>query len=74
MGESSLPDHDELIMRLSRDLVDSYDEELEMEVEDRHPLPGEAAARILPRIENIAGNTFASCSAFSPSSSSCRTG
>src|SRR5688500_12724002 len=39
MGES-LPDHDELIMRLSRDLVDSYDEELEMEIEDRHPLPG----------------------------------
>jgi polyphosphate kinase 2 len=44
MGESSLPDHDELIMRLSRDLVDSYDEELEMELEDRHPLPGEAHA------------------------------
>ena len=41
MGKSSLPDHDELILRLSRDLVDSYDEELEMELEDRHPLPGE---------------------------------
>jgi polyphosphate kinase 2 len=31
-------DHDELIRRLSRDIEDSYDEELEMEVEDRHPL------------------------------------
>ena len=40
MSESTLPDHDELIMRLSRDLADSYDEELEMEIEDRHPLPG----------------------------------
>jgi len=33
-------DHDELIRRLSRDLEDSYDEELELEIEDRHPLPG----------------------------------
>ena len=33
-------DHDELILRISRDLADSYDEELEMEIEDRHPLPG----------------------------------
>jgi len=32
-------DQDELLRRISRDLVDSYDEELEMEVEDRHPLP-----------------------------------
>src|SRR5262245_26970187 len=33
-------DHDELIRRIGRDLADSYDEELEMEIEDRHPLPG----------------------------------
>jgi polyphosphate kinase len=33
-------DHDELIRRITRDLADSYDEELEMEIEDRHPLPG----------------------------------
>jgi polyphosphate kinase len=32
-------DHDELIQRITRDLADSYDEELEMEIEDRHPLP-----------------------------------
>jgi polyphosphate kinase 2 len=33
-------DNEELIRRISRDLADSYDEELEMEIEDRHPLPG----------------------------------
>ena len=40
---SALPplDHEEIIRRISRDLADSYDEELEMEVEDHHPLPGE---------------------------------
>jgi polyphosphate kinase 2 (PPK2 family) len=32
-------DEDELIRRLAADLEDSYDEELEMEIEDRHPLP-----------------------------------
>jgi len=39
MSESPL-DHDELVLRISRDLADSYDEELEMEIEDRHPIPG----------------------------------
>ncbi|HZF28032.1 MAG TPA: polyphosphate kinase 2, partial [Gammaproteobacteria bacterium] len=34
-------DHDELIRRLSADLEDSYDEELEMEIEDRRPLPAD---------------------------------
>jgi polyphosphate kinase len=38
MSKSPL-DHDELVLRISRDLADSYDEELEMEIEDRHPLP-----------------------------------
>jgi polyphosphate kinase len=33
---------DELIRRLIADLEDSYDEELEMEIEDRHPLPAGA--------------------------------
>jgi polyphosphate kinase len=32
-------DHEEIIRRISRDLADGYDEELEMEIEDRHPLP-----------------------------------
>jgi len=31
-------EHDELIRRISRDLADGYDEEFEMEIEDRHPL------------------------------------
>ncbi|PWV63129.1 polyphosphate kinase 2 [Plasticicumulans acidivorans] len=35
---SVLPDdHSELLYRIHRDLVDGYDEELEMEIEDRHP-------------------------------------
>ena len=33
-------DHDEIVRRISRDLADGYDEELEMEIEDRHRLPG----------------------------------
>jgi polyphosphate kinase 2 len=39
---SALPplDHDQLIQRIRRDLADSWDEELEMDVEDYHPLPG----------------------------------
>jgi polyphosphate kinase 2 len=36
-------DHEELIRRIGRDLADSYDEELEMEIEDHHPLPGGTA-------------------------------
>jgi polyphosphate kinase len=35
-------DHDEIVKRISRDLQDSYDEELEMEIEDRQPLAGDA--------------------------------
>jgi polyphosphate kinase len=38
MTELSSLDHEEIIRRISRDLADSYDEELEMEIEDRHPL------------------------------------
>jgi polyphosphate kinase 2 len=32
-------DQEELLRRITRDLADSYDEEIEMEIEDRHPLP-----------------------------------
>jgi polyphosphate kinase len=32
-------DHEELISRIRRDMLDSWDEELEMDVEDYHPLP-----------------------------------
>jgi polyphosphate kinase 2 len=31
--------HEELIRRIQRDLADSWDEEIEMDVEDYHPLP-----------------------------------
>jgi polyphosphate kinase 2 len=41
MTEFTSMDHDELIRRLSRDLEDSYDEELELEIEDRDPLAGD---------------------------------
>jgi polyphosphate kinase 2 len=37
-------DHDELARRISRDLADGYDEEVELEVEDRHPLPERSPA------------------------------
>src|SRR6516164_6364764 len=40
MAELSALDHDEIIRRISADLADGYDEELEMEIEDHHPLPG----------------------------------
>jgi polyphosphate kinase 2 len=43
-------DHDELMRRISRDLIDGYDEELEMEIEDRHPLPDGSSA-VLPEAE-----------------------
>src|ERR1035438_4930985 len=41
MRDLSSLDSEELIRRISRDLADNYDEELEMEIEDHHPLPGE---------------------------------
>jgi polyphosphate kinase 2 len=40
MTDSNSLDHDELLRRLSRDLIDGYDEELELEIEDREPGKG----------------------------------
>jgi polyphosphate kinase 2 len=40
MVELSALDGEELIRRVSRDIADGYDEEMELEIEDRHPLPG----------------------------------
>ena len=40
MAELSALDSEELIRRVSRDIADGYDEEMELEIEDRHPLPG----------------------------------
>jgi polyphosphate kinase len=44
MTELSSLDHEEIIRRIGRDLADGYDEELEMEIEDRHPLSDEPHA------------------------------
>jgi polyphosphate kinase 2 len=44
MAQSSPLDHEELIRRISQDVADGYDEELEMEIEDHHPLPAQLAA------------------------------
>ena len=40
MNDVPKMDNEELIRRMSRDLADSYDEELEMEIEDRPQAPG----------------------------------
>jgi polyphosphate kinase 2 len=40
MANLSPTDREELLLRIARDLEDSYDEELELEIEDHHPLPG----------------------------------
>jgi polyphosphate kinase 2 len=45
MAELSSLDHEEIVRRISRDLADGYDEELEMEIEDHHPLTEDGAAR-----------------------------
>ncbi|WP_447780022.1 polyphosphate kinase 2 [Variovorax boronicumulans] len=36
MLTSAVPDHEDLMQRIARDLIDSYDEELELEIEDRN--------------------------------------
>ena len=40
MSLNAIPDNEDLMRRISRDLVDSYDEELELELEDRSFDPG----------------------------------
>ena len=41
----SLPlDQEAIIRRISRELADGFDEELELEIEDHYPLPGERPA------------------------------
>ncbi|MDP9924307.1 polyphosphate kinase 2 [Variovorax boronicumulans] len=49
MLTSALPDHEDLMQRIARDLIDSYDEELELEIEDRNLDgldPGSAASSV----------------------------
>lgn len=45
MPTSALPDHEDLMQRIARDLIDSYDEELELEIEDRNIGDLDPAAR-----------------------------
>jgi polyphosphate kinase 2 len=40
LKDTSRIDSEELIDRIARELADGYDEELEMEIEDRHPISG----------------------------------
>ena len=44
MTDSSTLDDEALIRRISRELADGFDEELELEIEDRYPLPGDRPA------------------------------
>jgi polyphosphate kinase len=46
VAELSSFDREEIIRRISRDLADGYDEELEMEIEDRHPQSGAQRVRL----------------------------
>jgi len=39
MADLTTLNHEEVINRIRQDLADAYDEEMEMEMEDRHPLP-----------------------------------
>jgi len=50
---TSLPDLDseELFRRISRDVADSYDEELELEIEDRHPRTGVPGGAVDPEAD-----------------------
>ena len=61
MNDMPRLDSEELIRRISRDLADSYDEELEMETEDRHPLPGFPRAPMARRRRPIGSIISASC-------------
>ena len=40
---------DDILLRIHRDLIDSYDEELEMEIEDRNPEDANDAMGLLPK-------------------------
>ena len=48
-----LPDHEALLARIHEDLIDGYDEELELEIEDRTGMPGVAPDRAAERSERM---------------------
>jgi hypothetical protein len=61
---------DELMRRIHRDLIDGYDEELEMEFEDRTvaELTGDASPDFTAEDKEARRHTFANCSACTESS------
>lgn len=65
MLTSALPDHEDLMQRIARDLIDSYDEELELEIEDRNidGLDPPRPARRAPPTRRRARPTSRNCSA-----------
>ena len=52
-------EHDELVRRLEEDLIDGYDEELELEIEDRYYEGVEDADPNIPRDPSTAGERLA---------------
>ena len=75
---NALFDQDAMRRRIERELIDGYDEEIEMEMEDR--LVADPLGRLDPASGETheapprASSTSASCSGCRASSSSCRTG
>jgi hypothetical protein len=69
-------DKEELVKRVHRELADSYDEEMELELEDRtvDPVTGEFSSAHGARKRNTAACISANCSACRANWSSCRTG
>jgi hypothetical protein len=67
-------DNEELIRRLSADLEDSYDEELEMEIEDRHPLPANVPQHAADSKEHDRRRYFRELFRLQAELKSCRTG
>ena len=49
----ALPDHEALLVRIHEDLIDGYDEELELEIEDRTVAPGVIPDRETERSERM---------------------
>jgi hypothetical protein len=70
------PPHDQMLSRIKQEVVDGFDEELELEIEDRagedvlagdHPQRADAE-------QSQRQHYFRSCSSCRPNWSSCRTG
>jgi polyphosphate kinase len=58
MTDTSKIDSDDLMDRIARELADGYDEELEMEIEDRHPTSGAPPVPIGPEEQDYRRRYF----------------